>query len=95
MDCDLTRARRAPALQTHDDRWLLGYPLALYQQAHQLDDKTLAGALGITVHRLNALRMCPRPWPDPYQIRLARIVDSFGLNLSAFAHIITEGDLCD
>jgi hypothetical protein len=70
------------------DHNLLGYPLARYQETHRIDDATLAAHLGIAPKQLDALRACPRPWGDPYGVRLGRIAEAFGADPQALAHIV-------
>ncbi|HWE62941.1 MAG TPA: hypothetical protein VHB98_14600 [Chloroflexota bacterium] len=74
------------------DPYFLGYPLARYQQDHQLTTSALARLLGIDAGRLDELRLCPRPWPDPYQIRLSRIADAFGVDTHVLAQVMAAAD---
>jgi hypothetical protein len=76
-------ARTAPL-----DHTLLGYPLACYQEMHHSDDATLAAELGIAPEELDALRACPRPWGDPYGVRLGRIAEAFGADPQTLATIV-------
>jgi hypothetical protein len=75
-----------PSTETEHD--LLGYPLTRYQETHHIDDVTLANQLGIAPHQLDALRACPRPWSDPYGIRLGRVAEAFGADAQALANIV-------
>jgi hypothetical protein len=79
----LASARTVPL-----DPTLLGYPLARYQELHGIDDATLAAQLGIAPHQLDDLRASPRPWGDPYGIRLGRIAELFGADAPALANIV-------
>jgi hypothetical protein len=87
MGADLYSARREPDTTTLDHA-LLAYPLACYQEAYQLDDAALAALLGIAPHLLDDLCACPRPWCDPYGIRLARIAEAFGADAQALAAVV-------
>ena len=72
----------------HEDKATLAYVLASYQRQHRVDDPTLAAELGVSLSRLDELRRCGRPWPDPHAVRLSRLAASFELDIRAFARIL-------
>jgi hypothetical protein len=71
-----------------DDPETLAFALAAYQRARALDDHALALWLGVSLEALDYLRLCPRPVLDPYQLRLSRIADAFGIDVGALSDVL-------
>lgn len=74
------------------DPRFLGYAFACFQRVCQLSNRDLALMLGIDVEVLGELAHCPRPWPDPYQIRLFRLAEAYGVYIPALARMLAATD---
>jgi hypothetical protein len=44
--------------------------------------------LGIDVDVLGELACCQLPWPDPYQVRLSRLAEAYGVHIPALARVM-------
>ena len=75
------------------DPGFLAHPLAEYARAAGLADDALAARLGCAVADLTAVRLCRAPRTDPggFRADLTTVATRFGLNLSALAAAVQQG----
>jgi hypothetical protein len=87
------RAARRATLDSH----FLAFALHQYAEQNQMDEPTLAAALGATPETLAHARLCRTPRTDPAGLRedVERIAAKFGLNRQVLAKAVRAGEAAD